>query len=661
MPTDRNAPCPCGSGRKFKKCCLATQQEAAGSWNAVASNLLARTLPLLASFDESVILDTLVGCADVLGPGPEWDPGEIAMALGARILFEAPPDGESDDDDLLDELPVEPLARTWLRRPPRWLTARDRRVLEAGLASAASWWVKETSDDGRPVLRDLLRDGRVARVARAAGPPGSVHLMQIARIDDEDVLLGALPAWIERGGSMRAAVVREDLGSGAALTDDLLREHAAIVRLAFDDARRSPQGPATERPAALYYEWDDFPLACRLPGIPASPPVAEELLAMDQLDVTEERDGLLGRALAGVRRRGTLLELSANAPFTREDLEQVVAPRMAEAGARRIDDAAAAARILDHVAELLPGTVAYALVESVFARLRESLGDERLVEELAERHESGLALPADDVLAAHALPALVFDRSLVFLPGRPRPEGWRRLDRVRDAALRFGWIDEDDAALLDDAAATEMGAWRIDDVHAPGRASVYPVVGEPEFDEPMVALIPFVEDLPWQGLIVGRLVQGAFVDLMPRAIAPGPALDEIVDAIEGEGELDADPESLWLSADEVLREMACAWREGYEISDAARARAALDAPAGGPFTFGPWRKEPGGGWSADVMPSVTDEIIGTIAVGGTRMEVLARGRYAAGELRAIVAAGLAGLARQVSHEAIVHGDVDESE
>ena len=45
MPTktSRNAPCPCGSGKKYKKCCLA-KDEAAEASVAVSEGAVARAL-----------------------------------------------------------------------------------------------------------------------------------------------------------------------------------------------------------------------------------------------------------------------------------------------------------------------------------------------------------------------------------------------------------------------------------------------------------------------------------------------------------------------------------------------------------------------------------------------------------------------------------------
>ena len=53
MKTGRNDPCPCGSGKKYKKCCLASDQEASSRREAVtlpppSSSAPLRTVPSLA-------------------------------------------------------------------------------------------------------------------------------------------------------------------------------------------------------------------------------------------------------------------------------------------------------------------------------------------------------------------------------------------------------------------------------------------------------------------------------------------------------------------------------------------------------------------------------------------------------------------------------------
>ena len=63
MPTktSRNAPCPCGSGKKYKKCCLA-KDEAAEASVAVSEGAVARALGWLRDhypdeFERAIALD----------------------------------------------------------------------------------------------------------------------------------------------------------------------------------------------------------------------------------------------------------------------------------------------------------------------------------------------------------------------------------------------------------------------------------------------------------------------------------------------------------------------------------------------------------------------------------------------------------------------------
>ena len=88
MTTPRNAPCPCGSGKKYKKCCLGSKEE-----NDFMEPAASMVKPGLDDLDE------LSNRANDLIRGRKWEEAqEVCQSL--RALF---PD-EIDADDRLAQL-----------------------------------------------------------------------------------------------------------------------------------------------------------------------------------------------------------------------------------------------------------------------------------------------------------------------------------------------------------------------------------------------------------------------------------------------------------------------------------------------------------------------------------------------------------------------------
>ena len=87
MPVSRNAPCPCGSGKKYKKCCLGKTE------NAVRPTVVQR--PVVFHSD----LDDLSNLVNDMIRAKRWDEAE---RLCQRLRQEYP--SELDADDQLAQL-----------------------------------------------------------------------------------------------------------------------------------------------------------------------------------------------------------------------------------------------------------------------------------------------------------------------------------------------------------------------------------------------------------------------------------------------------------------------------------------------------------------------------------------------------------------------------
>ena len=87
MTVSRNDPCPCGSGKKYKKCCLAREADRI----TPRSRLLAVLATLLVIL--TVVAWTVIGAdaGKVVG-------GVGVLALGAYLLFSNPPPARGGGD-----------------------------------------------------------------------------------------------------------------------------------------------------------------------------------------------------------------------------------------------------------------------------------------------------------------------------------------------------------------------------------------------------------------------------------------------------------------------------------------------------------------------------------------------------------------------------------
>ena len=88
MSVSRNDPCPCGSGKKYKKCCLAQDEKSAAEQRRQAEEADAALLKYVAELDE------LSNQANELIHAARWD----EAALCCRQLQERFPD-ETDGDE----------------------------------------------------------------------------------------------------------------------------------------------------------------------------------------------------------------------------------------------------------------------------------------------------------------------------------------------------------------------------------------------------------------------------------------------------------------------------------------------------------------------------------------------------------------------------------
>ncbi|MBM4131562.1 hypothetical protein FJ250_11155, partial [bacterium] len=216
MSFDRNLPCPCGSGRKYKKCCLPKQQAAASPVEAgwlrmrrTESELVDRITSLFhrdygrTAFE--MAWDEYTLWADEALDAEAWP--EIPHAFVAWMLFDWEPGRHAakhrrrPDGTVTtaggDSLPAVSPARHFLARRGGDLDSYERRWLEEACAQPYTFCQVVSVDPGqRMALRDLLLKRDVVvneRQASTTLSPGDVIYTKIVTLDGESIMLGCAP------------------------------------------------------------------------------------------------------------------------------------------------------------------------------------------------------------------------------------------------------------------------------------------------------------------------------------------------------------------------------------------------------------------------------------------------------------------------------------
>lgn len=170
----RNEPCPCGSGRKYRHCCLKAQAQADFLWHQMraaegrfVSDLLELSLkecgPELvgAALEEFFLWD---------GVPEDYDrTDEFSSFFVPWFVYEFVDDPH--DPDRVTNAPHESLASLYLRRHGDRLSATERAFLEAAAASPLSFYAVTRTVPGPEIaLRDVhrRRGGCAGNAARQA-------------------------------------------------------------------------------------------------------------------------------------------------------------------------------------------------------------------------------------------------------------------------------------------------------------------------------------------------------------------------------------------------------------------------------------------------------------------------------------------------------------
>jgi len=203
MPSPgRNDPCPCGSGRKYKHCCLraADADDARRVRLREAEGVL---VPALMAYADAELGDEFFDEAweeffvweNV--PGDVDESREYGTTFDPFLVFSFVPDAA--EAGLPADRPTEPLALHFLHHEVESCPDFEREFLEQACRSHASFFAVEATAPGRSVdLKDILTGRRFHVLEQSASrtfQPGHLTYARVVTAGGASIMIGAAP-WI---------------------------------------------------------------------------------------------------------------------------------------------------------------------------------------------------------------------------------------------------------------------------------------------------------------------------------------------------------------------------------------------------------------------------------------------------------------------------------
>jgi hypothetical protein len=238
----RNDPCPCGSGRKFKHCCLRVQDVEDGLRVRLRSAEGA-LVPALFSyaaqefgnefFDEA--WDEFFLWTDV--PDDVEHSREFGTTFDPFFVFDFVPDGSEQPPP--DGWPTEPLALHFLHHEVESAPELHREFIEQACKSPASFFVVEAVIVGRALdIRDILTGRRFHVLEQSASRTlhvGDVLFTRVVTAGGGSIVIGVCPWVIPASWHIPIIEMRERLRAKRLLTCDELLNYDLEIRQVYHE------------------------------------------------------------------------------------------------------------------------------------------------------------------------------------------------------------------------------------------------------------------------------------------------------------------------------------------------------------------------------------------------------------------------------------------
>ena len=236
----RNDPCPCGSGRKFKHCCLRIQ-DGEDSLRLQLRSAEGALVPALFSyaaqefgnefFEEA--WDEFFLWTDV--PEDFEHSKEFGTTFDPFLVFDFVPDAA--EDPLPDGWPTEPLALHFLHQEIESAPELHRTFIEQACKSPASFFVVEAVFVGRALdIKDILTGRRFSVLEQSASRTlhvGDVLFTRVVTAGGGSIMIGACPWVIPASRHIPIIDVRERFRPKRLLTRDELVDYDMEIRQTY--------------------------------------------------------------------------------------------------------------------------------------------------------------------------------------------------------------------------------------------------------------------------------------------------------------------------------------------------------------------------------------------------------------------------------------------
>lgn len=246
MKVGRNDPCPCGSGKKYKKCCLSKEDAAESTYQRISAAYNAQVNKLLAFGSKELGDDFLDVAMDAFFLGKEED-GEppvfdgfsqlfVPWALFTWRLLE-------EERGFLDvELPLPvgtTVAELYLQKKAGKLDNLEQDILEAAKRAPFSFHEILDVSPGQGFRCQDLFCHRTHNVMEQSASqvlqPGDIYYCSMARLEEFDILLGTSPVKFPPEIKAEVLELRNALEEeqGGSLTWEQLLDYDMATRYAF--------------------------------------------------------------------------------------------------------------------------------------------------------------------------------------------------------------------------------------------------------------------------------------------------------------------------------------------------------------------------------------------------------------------------------------------
>ncbi len=234
MKIGRNAPCPCGSGKKYKKCCLPKERAAAPSNSLYARRLsetFEKVMEKLIDYAVGVFGQEAIGVAmdEFLAMPDEED--EISREMLERAEVPFWPwfvfNWYYDPGEALMELPGPEgvtVAELYLEKKKKKLNALEKLFIENVNRTLYSFWQVLGTDKGRGIkLKDVFRGIVIDVVEDTASKyveTGDILFGRAVMVDKVGMLVGVGPALIPPSFKTEMINLRKVMAPGKGPVDD---------------------------------------------------------------------------------------------------------------------------------------------------------------------------------------------------------------------------------------------------------------------------------------------------------------------------------------------------------------------------------------------------------------------------------------------------------